>query len=132
VTVRLTFPRSRRLTHARQFEAVYAAKMQRAAGPFAIHALPNRLAYCRLGLSVGRRVGTAVQRNRAKRLVREAFRLAQHSLPGPDDKGLDLVVVVRPARPGSELDLETSRELLVELVTKLAAEWQRRGESRER
>lgn len=46
----------------------------------------------RLGVVASRKVGPAVARNRAKRLVREAFRLHQEALP----RGLDLVVVVRP------------------------------------
>lgn len=46
----------------------------------------------RLGVVASRKVGCAVMRNRAKRLVREAFRLHQRALP----RGLDLVIIVRP------------------------------------
>lgn len=116
----LLFPRSARLTHARQFEAVYAARVQRARGPLAVSGLPNGLPHSRLGLSVGRRVGGAVARNRAKRIVREAFRLSRGDLPA----GLDLVVSVRPVREG--LELERCRALLVELAGAVAREWERR------
>ncbi|MFT3769914.1 MAG: ribonuclease P protein component [Minicystis sp.] len=46
----------------------------------------------RLGVVASRKVGCAVQRNRAKRLVREAFRIHQDTLP----RGVDVVVIVRP------------------------------------
>ena len=45
----------------------------------------------RLGITASRRVGNAIQRNRAKRLLREAFRCVRAGLPS----GLDLVVIVR-------------------------------------
>jgi ribonuclease P protein component len=46
----------------------------------------------RLGLSVSRKVGGAVQRNKVKRLLREAFALHAERLP----KGHDVVLVARP------------------------------------
>lgn len=45
----------------------------------------------RLGVTASRRVGNAPQRNRAKRLSREAFRCVRDHFPA----GLDLVVIVR-------------------------------------
>ena len=45
----------------------------------------------RVGLSVGRKVGGAVQRNRVKRLLREAVAASSADLP----RGLDLVLVAR-------------------------------------
>jgi ribonuclease P protein component len=46
----------------------------------------------RLGVVASRKVGPAVARNRAKRLVREAFRLHPEVFP----RGLDVVIIVRP------------------------------------
>ena len=47
----------------------------------------------RLGVVVGKKVGGSVIRSRAKRLLRESFRLHQHELSQP----LDLVLVARPS-----------------------------------
>ena len=55
-------------------------------------ALPNDLTYSRFGFSVSRKVGGAVQRNRARRLLREAVRRRLDVIAG----GWDLVFVARP------------------------------------
>jgi len=81
-----------RLRHALEFDAVYAGKTRESRGPLTVFAIPNTLKHPRLGLSVGRKVGTAPKRNRIKRLLREAFRLLQHDLP----VGYDVVINVRP------------------------------------
>ena len=66
----------------------------------------------RIGLSIPKKVGSAPVRNRWKRLIREAFRLSQHELPG----GLHLVI--RP-RKGAVPELRRIRSSLNRLVHKL-------------
>ncbi|MGI9012875.1 MAG: ribonuclease P protein component [Phycisphaerales bacterium] len=84
-----------RLTHDREFARVFRQGISRAAGPLVVYGLPNELAYPRLGLSVSRRVGNAVARNRIKRRLRECFRLSQYDHIA-HQLSLDIVIVVKP------------------------------------
>ena len=61
-------------------------------GPIAVFAAPSELKHCRFGLSISRKVGNAVRRNRLRRQLREAFRQLQHDFPG----AYDLVVTGAP------------------------------------
>jgi ribonuclease P protein component len=114
------FSRRQRLSKSTEFAAVYGAKVRKGAGPFVVFGMPNGLQWSRLGLSVGKRVGGAVRRNRVKRLLREAFRLEQHAMA----RGLDLVVTVRAHE--DEVALEDCRRLMVQAVSGLETEWARR------
>jgi ribonuclease P protein component len=81
------------------------------------------LPHPRLGMSVNRKVGNAVRRNRIRRLIRESFRLMQHDFPA----GYDLVVVVRPHPP---LALAEYQRLMSGMMVKLHNVWRGRGEQR--
>lgn len=125
----LTFRTRHRLTHAREFDAVYDARVRKSRGPLWVFTRPNGLPHHRLGLAVSARLGGAVLRNRLKRLIREAFRLDQHVLArvgGPDGQGtggLDIIVSVRGR---DVLPLAAYRQLLRELVEQAAGEWRKR------
>jgi ribonuclease P protein component len=57
---------------------------------------PRDLDQVRLGVITSRRIGSAVVRNRSRRLVREVFRKHQHSLR----PGTDIIVIARPSIVG--------------------------------
>lgn len=126
---RLTFRPADRLTHAREFQAVFAEKMRKASGPIAIFVRPNTLPHPRLGLSIGKPVGNAVARNTLKRRLREAFRLGRHAYPAHAAGSYDVVISARahaPLRLAAYIDLLTR---LVDLAHRdLAKRLDRKGE----
>jgi ribonuclease P protein component len=87
-----------RLSRSAEFERVYRQGRSIANRHLVLYTFPNPSSTRpRLGLSVSRKVGGAVQRNRVKRLLREAFAHAEGELA----PGQDVVVVARP--PAGEL-----------------------------
>ena len=92
------FPRAHKVRKRAEFQTIQA-KGRRISTPRLVLLLSAREGDAsgeRLGITVTRRVGNAVVRNRAKRLIREAFRATRELWP-PD---IDLVVIVRHATPG--------------------------------
>jgi ribonuclease P protein component len=96
------------------FKKVYDRKKSASDAFLIVYASENGLGHPRLGVSVSRKVGGAVARNRYKRLYREAFRLVQHQLPA----GVDLILIPRPA--AGVPTLEQVKESLVSLAGQAA------------
>jgi ribonuclease P protein component len=95
---RFSLPKARRIRKRSEFLPVQQAG-SRITLPCAILLLAARLddGPARLGITVTRKFGGAVQRNRAKRLIREAFRRS----PGLFPPGIDLVVIPKASAANS-------------------------------
>jgi len=83
-----------------QFDKIYKEGTKYSNDLFVLYVLPNRTQETRIGLTVTKKVGISVQRNRIKRVIREVFRSLEEVAPGND-----LVVIARK----SAVDLKYSQ-----------------------
>lgn len=96
------FPKSARLTKRPEYLAMNRDSRRWVSPHFVFLWKPNQLPHSRLGITVTKKVAPAVGRNRVKRLVREAFRLAGASAVtsgSPCPKGVDVVVIAKKGAP---------------------------------
>ena len=107
------FPTKSRLKKSFEFQRVYQRAKRSGDEWLLVFAIVNELEYSRLGLSVSRKYGVSVRRNRVKRVLREAFRLSTDQIP----RGLDLIVI---PRGGIEPVLEPIRKSLIRSTRILA------------
>jgi len=120
------FPRAVRVRRPVEFDRVFAARWTAAGNGLVMHAAPSGCVppIARLGVSVSRRVGTAVVRARWKRRLREAFRRIRARLPPAD-----YVVVVRSrVVPGGAAGARLVEETIESLARRITT---RRGFARE-
>lgn len=96
----------------RDFRRTY--KGESAVGGYTVvYARKNRYPYNRLGLTVGKTAGSAVVRNRLKRLMRESYRLGEEAV----ESGYDIILVARSRAVGKtqsqiQKDIEYSMKKL--------------------
>jgi len=81
----LIFGKGERVRKKQDYARIYAQGMRRHSERFTIITCRNEAGIRRLGMTVSKKVGNAVQRNRIKRLLREFFRLNKSRLPASQD-----------------------------------------------
>lgn len=92
----LRLPRERRVTRGRDFMRAKAEGRRLAVGCLAFNWVEAAGGTTRLGVITSRRIGGAVIRTRARRLLREAFRRHQHRIA----RSVDVVLVARQSIVG--------------------------------
>lgn len=102
-----------RIRASADFQRAYDRRCSASDGLLLVFVNENGLPHPRLGLSVSRKIGNAVVRNRWKRLLREAFRLERTELP----EGIDIVCI---PRAGAEPALRPLMASLVRLAARAA------------
>ncbi len=118
VKPRLRHSKASRVVTRGDFQRAYGEGVRVRGGVLSLVMVANGLEQSRLGLSIGKTIWKgAVQRNRVRRMFREAFRLEQHGLPG----GFDVIAIA--ARPKLEPELGETRAEFVALMRKGAARW---------
>ena len=108
------FSRLQRISSSLDFAEIYEQRERVSDSHLLIFGRTNHGLPTRIGLSVSKKHGNAVVRNRLKRLLREAFRLSQYDIP----QGLDMILI---PRVNSQATLKDYQQSLIQLGNKLAA-----------
>jgi ribonuclease P protein component len=85
--------RTQRLTRSADFQAAFESGIKAVGQRMVLYLLPRPEGRLRLGVVSSRKLGGAVARNRARRLLREAYRRNRYRMRG----AADVVLVARPA-----------------------------------
>jgi ribonuclease P protein component len=109
-----TLRKHHRLRTPFDFKRVYDRKCSVSNQCLIVYGRPNTFGQTRVGLSVSRKIGNAVARNRFKRLYREAFRTLREELPG----GYDLVLLPRSSREPTLDEVKESLRTLAPAVVR--------------
>lgn len=110
----MALPKDERLKNAGDFRSVFRNQKGAKAGTLLLKAKPSTKQASRFGIVISKQVSKkAVERNRLRRLLGEALKKEQDSLPSPHD-------IVLVALPGFSVpDLEGARSVVSQLIEKL-------------
>lgn len=92
-----------------ELDLVYSRGRVFRSQPISLHVLKNAIAKNRVGFSVSGKTGKVVERNRIKRLLREAYRLNKGKLK----RGLDILIVAKAG--ADQLSFHQAEEILLKL-----------------
>ena len=101
------FPRKERLKGKDEIREVFSRKKAVSCPGARLFMLCNGLPYNRIAFTFPRKYGNAVERNRSRRLSREAYRLLRNDLR----KGYDLVLLAHPGRDAFSVRMNQLSEL---------------------
>lgn len=113
----LKFRKEEHLRRPWEFKSVFDRRCSVSNASLIVYGVPNERSFTRIGLSVSRKAGPAVHRNRVRRLYREAFRLSRAVLP----TGLDLVLIPRGRAEPTLADLCQALPVLAQSLARRLA-----------
>ena len=119
---RLTFTKADRIKKSYEYRGLSISGRRLYSDLFVIVTRKNHLSRSRLGITVSKKVGKAVTRNRIKRIIREYFRLNRSLLPGR----LDLNIIARQS--SGSLDAAAIRNHLRTCFDKIDAKPEQRND----
>ena len=100
------------LNQNKNFQRLYNRGKSYVSPALVVYVSKNRAGFCRLGITVGKKIGNAVKRNRVKRIIREAFFQLENEL----GVNCDIVIVAR--RKAIYLKSTDIRKILFEIFNK--------------
>jgi ribonuclease P protein component len=111
--VSATFRKAEKILKRKDYQAIYQRGSRRYSKNFVIVRSINETGVKRLGISVSKKAGSAVKRNRLKRLIREFFRLHKSRIADSQD----IIIVTKKGIPTTLTYWDVCRELSDQLVT---------------
>lgn len=119
------FPRHYRIVRGAEYRSVYDTGLKLHSERFVLFGKENTLGHHRLGITVSRKIGSAVVRNRVKRLLREIFRKSISAIPNTID------IVVNAKRGSVQGGYDDLRKEFLSMTERLCMKLERlrfRGE----